>query len=172
MGLMGWIVALLAVLLLAAAGLLLTLRLRQKKEKTLVERVQTTDVFQALIPVLHAADRCCVERVLIRNDEVRVTLFKPMNVTHRFVFEERGFDRVDDPRILRALALAIPLHMERLNEEGGRPRAKAHYRFSAGQEKRVMGGSVVWYEYSVTPAYRDELTRAWYDASREEDVMK
>lgn len=91
-----------AALLLILVALLHAQRRRNRLEKEMVERARTTDLYRALYPVLRTANRCCVDRVLIRRDEVRIVLFKPMNSVYRFVFEERGFDRVNDRRCLGA----------------------------------------------------------------------
>ena len=101
-----------AALLLILVALLHAQRRRNRLEKEMVERARTTDLYRALYPVLRTANRCCVDRVLIRRDEVRIVLFKPMNSVYRFVFEERGFDRVNDPKVLKALALAISADMD------------------------------------------------------------
>ena len=84
-----------AALLLILVALLHAQRRRNRLEKEMVERARTTDLYRALYPVLRTANRCCVDRVLIRRDEVRIVLFKPMNRVYRSVFEERGFDRVN-----------------------------------------------------------------------------
>ena len=103
-----------AALLLILVALLHAQRRRNRLEKEMVERARTTDLYRALYPVLRTANRCCVDRVLIRRDEVRIVLFKPMNSVYRFVFEERGFDRVNEPKVLKALALAISADMDHL----------------------------------------------------------
>ena len=54
--------------------------------------------------------------MLIRRDEVRIVRFKPMNSVYRFVFEERGFDRVNDPKVLKALALAIDVYKRQVHQ--------------------------------------------------------
>ena len=77
-----------AALLLILVALLHAQRRRNRLEKEMVERARTTDLYRALYPVLRTANRCCVDRVLIRRDEVRIVLFKPMNSVYRFVFEE------------------------------------------------------------------------------------
>ena len=101
-----------AALLLILVALLHAQRRRNRLEKEMVERARTTDLYR----VLRTANRCCVDRVLIRRDEVRIVLFKPMNSVYRFVFEERGFDRVNDPKVLKALALAISADMDHLRD--------------------------------------------------------
>lgn len=127
-----------------------------------VERARTTDLYRALYPVLRTANRCCVDRVLIRRDEVRIVLFKPMNSVYRFVFEERGFDRVNDPKVLKALALAISADMDHLRDN-------RCYSFSVRQDITAQGDKVYWYEYNILPYYKDTLTKAWYHQPEVED---
>lgn len=107
-------------------------------------------------------NRCCVDRVLIRRDEVRIVLFKPMNSVYRFVFEERGFDRVNDPKVLKALALAISADMDHLRDN-------RCYSFSVRQDITAQGAKVYWYEYNILPYYKDTLTKAWYHQPEVED---
>lgn len=151
-----------AVLLLILTALLHAQRRRNRLEKDMVERARTTDLYRALYPVLRTANRCCVDRVLIRRDEVRIVLFKPMNSVYRFVFEERGFDRVNDPKVLKALALAISADMEHLRDN-------RCYSFSVRQDVTAQGDKVYWYEYNILPHYKDTLTKAWYHQPEVED---
>lgn len=144
-----------AALLLILVALLHAQRRRNRLEKEMVERARTTDLYRALYPVLRTANRCCVDRVLIRRDEVRIVLFKPMNSVYRFVFEERGFDRVNDPKVLKALALAISADMDHLRDN-------RCYSFSVRQDITAQGDKVHWYEYNILPYYKDTLTKAWY----------
>ena len=112
--------------------------------------------------MLRTANRCCVDRVLIRRDEVRIVLFKPMNSVYRFVFEERGFDRVNEPKVLKALALAISADMDHLRDN-------RCYSFSVRQDITAQGDKVYWYEYNILPYYKDTLTKAWYHQPEVED---
>ena len=122
----------------------------------------TYDWGYACFARLRTANRCCVDRVLIRRDEVRVVLFKPMNSVYRFVFEERGFDRVNDPKVLKALALAISADMDHLRDN-------RCYSFSVRQDITAQGDKVYWYEYNILPYYKDTLTKAWYHQPEVED---
>ena len=151
-----------AALLLILVALLHAQRRRNRLEKEMVERARTTDLYRALYPVLRTANRCCVDRVLIRRDEVRIVLFKPMNSVYRFVFEERGFDRVNDPKVLKALALAISADMDHLRDN-------RCYSFSVRQDITAQGDKVYWYEYNILPYYKDTLTKAWYHQPEVED---
>ena len=63
-----------AALLLILVALLHAQRRRNRLEKEMVERARTTDLYRALYPVLRTANRCCVDRVLIRRDEVRIEM--------------------------------------------------------------------------------------------------
>lgn len=94
--------------------------------------------------------------------KVRVVLFKPMNSVYRFVFEERGFDRVNDPKVLKALALAISADMDHLRDN-------RCYSFSVRQDITAQGAKVYWYEYNILPYYKDTLTKAWYHQPEVED---
>ena len=146
----------------AVLALLHAQRRRNRLEKEMVERARTTDLYRALYPVLRTANRCCVDRVLIRRDEGRIVLFKPMNSVYRFVFEERGFDRVNDPKVLKALALAISADMDHLRDN-------RCYSFSVRQDITAQGDKVYWYEYNILPYYKDTLTKAWYHQPEVED---
>lgn len=151
-----------AVLLLILVSLLHAQRRRHRLEKEMVARARTTDLYRALYPVLRTANRCCVDRVTIRRNEVRIVLFKPMNSVYRFVFEERGFDRVNDPQVLKALALAISADMEHLRDN-------RCYSFSVRQDTTSNGELVNWYEYNILPRYKDMMMKAWYDKPEVED---
>lgn len=122
-----------------------------------------TDLYRALYPVLRTANRCCVDRVLIRRDEVRIVLFKPMNSVYRFVFEERGFDRVNDPKVLKAAShWRFPRIWDHLRDN-------RCYSFSVRQDITAQGDKVHWYEYNILPYYKDTLTKAWYHQPEVED---
>ena len=78
------------------------------------------------------------------------------------VFEERGFDRVNDPKVLKALALAISADMDHLRDN-------RCYSFSVRQDITAQGDKVYWYEYNILPYYKDTLTKAWYHQPEVED---
>lgn len=156
-----WLIGALAVL----SVLLLLLRRqkrRQAQERIMVGRARTTDLYQTLYPILNTASRCCVDRVLIRRDEVRIVLFKPMNSVYRFVFEERGFDRITEPTVLRVLALAISADMPTLRDS-------RCYTFSIRHDVTSSGEQVSWYEYNITPRHKDTMMKAWYSRPPVED---
>ncbi len=152
----GWIIAgvivLLAVLYLVRRHMLA----RQQREATLMARMRSSTMYGRLYPMLSKVGRCCVERVIIRPEEVRIVLYKPMNRTIRFVFEEHGLDPVDRPAALRALAQAITLDVPVLSDP-------SKYFFSTHSSPRDGGGSYHWYEYAVQLDYKDMMLRAWYD---------
>ena len=85
-----------------------------------------------------------------------------MNSVYRFVFEERGFDRVNEPKVLKALALAISADMDHLRDN-------RCYSFSVRQDITAQGDKVYWYEYNILPYYKDTLTKAWYHQPEVED---
>ena len=128
----------------------------------LMERMRSSDMYVRLYPVLVKTRECCVERILIRPEEVRIILYKPMNREYRFEFEAHGLDNVDRPAALRALAQAIALDIPDLADPG-------KYYFSTHTAPRDGGGSYHWYEYAVQIAYKDQMLRAWYDHAEPED---
>ena len=152
----GWIIAgaalLLAVLYLVRKGL----TQRQHREATLMARMRSSAMYGRLYPVLVKCGQCCVERIIIRPEEVRIVLYKPMNREYRFNFEAHGLDPVDRPQALRALAQAIALDVPVLADP-------AQYYFSTRTAPRDGGGNYHWYEYAVQIAYKDQMLRAWYD---------
>ena len=152
----GWIIAgavpLLVVLYLVRKGL----TAHQHREATLMARMRSSAMYGRLYPVLVKAGQCCVERIIIRPEEVRIVLYKPMNREYRFNFEAHGLDTVDRPQALRALAQAIALDVPVLADP-------AKYYFSTHSAPRDGGGSYHWYEYAVQIAYKDQMLRAWYD---------
>ncbi len=152
----GWIVLGMA----AAVALLHLLRRallrRNQREATLMARMRTSAMYARLYPVLVKCRTCCVERIVVRPEEVRVVLFKPTGRTYRFVFEEHGLDPVDRPVALQALAQAIARDVPQLAEPN-------KYYFSTHSSPRDGGGSYHWYEYTVQLDYKDQVLRALYD---------
>ena len=158
----GWIMAG-AVLLLAALYLVRRqLMARQRRDATLMERMRTSEMYVRLYPVLVKCRECCVERILIRPEEVRIILYKPMNREYRFDFEAHGIDPVDRPAALRALAQAIALDVPVLAET-------EKYYFSTHSSPRDGGGNYHWYEYAVQLPYKDTMLRMWYNHSEPEE---
>ncbi len=158
----GWIIfasiVLLGVLYLVRRRLLL----HQQREATLMARMRSSGMYGRLYPVLVKCGECCVERVIIRPEEIRIILYKPMNREYRFDFEAHGLDPVDRPAALRALAQAIALDVPVLADP-------AKYYFSTHSSPRDGGGSYHWYEYAVQIDYKDMMLRAWYDQPEVED---
>ncbi len=152
----GWIIAGAALLLAALYLVRRGLTRRQHREATLMARMRSSAMYGRLYPVLVKAGQCCVERIIIRPEEVRIVLYKPMNREYRFNFEAHGLDPVDRPQALRALAQAIALDVPVLADP-------AKYYFSTHTAPRDGGGSYHWYEYAVQIAYKDQMLRAWYD---------
>ena len=152
----GWIIAGAAVLLSALFLVRRSLKARQRQEAVFMERMRSSQMYVRLYPVLVKCRECCVERILIRPEEVRIILYKPMNRECRFIFEEHGLDPVDRPAALRALAQAIALDVPMLADP------KKYY-FSTHTAPREFGGSYHWYEYAVQLPYKDGMLRAWYD---------
>ena len=152
----GWIIAG-AVLLLTALYLVRRmLTRRQQREATLMARMRSSAMYGRLYPVLVKCSQCCVERIIIRPEEVRIVLYKPMNREYRFNFEAHGLDPVDRPEALRALSQAIALDVPVLGDP-------AKYYVSTHTAPRDGGGNYHWYEYAVQVAYKDMMLRAWYD---------
>ena len=152
----GWIIAGAVVLLVALYLVRRRLAARQRTEATLMARMRSSAMYGRLYPVLVKCSQCCVERIIIRPEEVRIVLYKPMNREYRFNFEAHGLDPVDRPQALRALAQAIALDVPVLADP-------AKYYFSTHTAPRDGGGSYHWYEYAVQVAYKDQMLRAWYD---------
>lgn len=161
----GWIIAGAAVLLAVLFLVRRVLTSRQQQEATFMERMRSSEMYVRLYPVLVKCRECCVERILIRPEEVRIVLYKPMNRVYAYNFEAHGLDPVDRPAALRALAQAISLDVPVLADP------KKYY-FSTHTSPRDGGGSYHWYEYAVQIPYKDVMLRAWYDhAEPEEGVI-
>ena len=158
----GWIIAGAIVLLAALYLLRKQLTLRQQREATLMSRMRSSAMYGRLYPVLVKCKQCCVERIIIRPEEIRIVLYKPMNRDYRFNFEAHGLDPVDRPAALRALAQAIALDVPVLADP-------AKYYFSTHSSPRDGGGSYHWYEYAVQVDYKDMMLRAWYDQPAPEE---
>lgn len=152
----GWIIAGAALLLATLYLVRRQLTTRQHREATLMARMRSSAMYGRLYPVLVKCGQCCVERIIIRPEEVRIVLYKPMNREYRFNFEAHGLDPVDRPQALRALSQAIALDVPVLADP-------AKYYFSTHTAPRDGGGSYHWYEYAVQIAYKDQMLRAWYD---------
>jgi len=159
---MGWIILALA----AAAGALYLLRRtvkdRHDRELELIERSRTTALYRQLYPILVQCENCCVEQILIRAEEIRIRMYRPMNQVVRFHFEEHGLDVIDQPEALSALAKAIPMDVPSLDDLD-------KFWFVRKTAPRDAGGSDVWYEYNVQPDHKDLMLRAWYDRPEPED---
>ena len=158
----GWIIAGAIVLLIVLYLIRQRLTSRAQREATFMERMRSSDMYVRLYPVLVKTRECCVERILIRPEEVRIILYKPMNREYRFEFEAHGLDNVDRPAALRAMAQAIALDIPDLADP-------AKYYFSTHTAPRDGGGSYHWYEYAVQIAYKDQMLRAWYDHAEPND---
>lgn len=155
------------ILALAAAAALLWLLRRQIKdhhdrETVLLERVRTSALYTRIYPILEKSALCCIEQVVIRGEELRIVLYKPMNYVTRFVFEEHGLDPVDQPATLKALAHAIAVDVPVLSD-------RSKFFFLERSAPRDIGGRDIWYEYNVQPDYKDQMLRAWYDQREPEE---
>ncbi len=153
---MWWIAAAVAAALAALALVLRAMQRRQQRSDLLMGRMRTSAMYSRLYPVLEECNQCCIERVLIRPEEVRIVLYQPMNRTFRFVFENYGLDPVDQPVALQALAQAIAIDVPCLGDT-------SKYYFSTHTAPRDGGGMFRWYEYAVQPDFKDRMLRAWYD---------
>ena len=100
--------------------------------------------------------------MLIRAEEIRIVLYKPMNRTIRYVFEEQGLDPVDQPQTLKALARAVAMDVDCLGDP-------ARFYFVEKSARRDVGARERWYEYNVQPDYKDQMLRAWYDQREPEE---
>ncbi len=151
-----WIIVCAAALLAALYLIRERLSRRQRQEATYMSRMRSSAMYTQLYPVLVKCRECCIERIIIRPEEVRIVLYKPMNREYRFNFEARHLDPVDRPAALRALAQAIALDVPVLADP-------AKYYFSTHSAPRDGGGTLHWYEYAVQIAFKDQMLRAWYD---------
>ncbi len=152
----GWIILGAAA---AVAGLFLLRRFliaRNQRDATLMARMRSSNMYARLYPVLARCRSCCVERILIRPEEVRIVLFKPAGRTYRFVFEEHGLDNVERPVALAALSQAISRDVPQLADH-------SKYFYSTHTAPRDGGGTYHWYEYAVQLDYKDQVLRALYD---------
>lgn len=159
---MGWVILVLAV---AAAGLAIALRQvrdAHERDTELIARVRTSALYTRLYPLLERCRDCCIEQVMVRGEEIRITLYKPMNRTVRFVLEEQGLDPVDQPQTLRALARAIALDVDCLGDPD-------RFFFVARSVRSDVGATIRWYEYNVQPDFKDQMLRAWYDQREPEE---
>lgn len=159
---MGWLIAGLAVAAVVLAAVLWKVKDGHERDRAYTERVRTSAMYRQLYPVLEMCEQCCIEQVLIRETEVRISLYKPMNRQVRFVFEEHGLDAVDQPQTLKALARAVALDVPRLADPG-------KFYFVTRSAPRDVGRRDVWYEYNVQPDYKDVMLRAWYDKQEPEE---
>jgi len=158
----GWIIAGVVVVLAVLFLIRKQLTFRQHQEATLMARMRSSQMYGRLYPVLVKCRECCVERVIIRPEEIRIVLYKPMNREYRFNFEAHDLDPVDRPAALRALAQAIALDVPVLADP-------AKYYLSTHSSPRDGGGSYHWYEYAVQIDYKDRMLRAWYDQPEPQD---
>lgn len=162
----GWIIAGAVVLLAALYMLRGRLSERQRSDAKIMERVRSTTMYERLYPVLAKCRECCVERILIRPEEVRIILYKPMNREYRFNFEAHMLEPVERPAALKALAQAIALDVPVLADP-------SKYYFSTHSAPKDGGGKYNWYEYAVQIAHKDMMLRAWYDqAEPEEGIIR
>lgn len=162
----GWLIAGAVVVLTVLFMLRRRLQAKQRREATLMSRMRSSQMYARLYPVLVKSRECCVERILIRPEEVRIILYKPMNREYRFNFEAHGLDQVDRPAALRALAQAIALDVPVLAEP-------EKYYMSTHSAPKDGGGKYNWFEYAVQIAHKDRMLRAWYDhAEPEEGIIR
>lgn len=138
------------------------LKARHIRENVLMERMRTSTMYTRLYPVLERCRPWCIERIVIRPEEVRIVLYRPVSRTYRFVFEQHGIDPVDQPAALQALAQAVALDVPCLADP-------KHYYFRTHTAPRDGGGNYHWYEYAVQPDYKDMMQRAWYDHAEPDD---
>lgn len=158
----GWIIAGVIVILAVLYLVRRRLTVRQHREERLMERMRSSALYTRLYPVLVKCGQCCVERVIIRPEEIRIVLYRPANREYRFHFEDHGLDPVDRPVALRALAQVIGREVRMLGDP-------TKYYFSVHSAPRDGGGSYHWYEYAVQIDYKDMMLRAWYDQPEPEE---
>lgn len=159
---MGWLMFGLAIAAVVLAYALRRTKDGQERDRALTERVRTSALYRQLYPILERCGQCCIEQVLIRETEIRITMYKPTNRQIRFVYAEHGLDPVDQPQTLRALARAVSVDVPRLADPD-------KFYFVTRTAPRDVGRRDVWYEYNVQPDYKDVMLRAWYDKQEPEE---
>lgn len=159
---MWWIILALAVLAVALYVLRRVLQYRHEREAALIRRVRTTTLYRRLLPLIRHYEGRCVEQIIIRREEVTLSLYRPMRTKIRFNYAAHGLDVVDRPDTLQALARALAVDAPSLDDRN-------KYWFVRRSAARDLGEPDVWYEYNVQPAYRDTMLRASYDRPEPEE---
>lgn len=157
-----WIILGAAALLAVLFIIVRRLKAYQNQEAVLMGRMRSSVLYSRLKPMLEKCSEYCIESVLIRPEEVRIVLYRPMNRAIRFCFEEHGLDPVDQPQTLLALTQAVSLDIPALGDP-------AKYYFSTHTAPRDGGGVYRWYSYNVQLDHKDRMLRAWYDQQAPEE---
>ena len=71
----GWIIAGVIALLIVLYFIRRQLTAKQHRDATLMARMRSSDMYGHLYPVLVKCRECCVERSIIRPEEVRIVLY-------------------------------------------------------------------------------------------------
>lgn len=148
------IIGAIVLILLLVTALLVYLRRESKRQALLLERMRTTQAFQAVIPILRQCASKYVERVEIRPEAVRITLFQPPRQVVSCAFEQHDLDPLD-PVPLEALAQLVTAELPGLGDN-------RRYFFKLHRE-RVGDSQVRWYEYMIQPDYKSRVMRTAYD---------
>lgn len=153
----GWGIALAVAALVGVAVLIVRLKRFTGRQELLEERVRTSETYRCVRPMLERCRALRVERVVLRPEEVAVTLYQPPGKVMRCVFEEHGLDSAG-PEPLLALAQVVAADLPMLAD---------HRRYFFKVHKESTGAGVVrWYEYMIQSDYKDSVLRADYDRER------
>lgn len=158
----GWIIGGMIIGLIAVFVVLRRLRAKHDREAMLMQRMRTSPLYGRLYPMLEQCRKLGIETVVIRPEEVRITLYRPEKRTIRFYFADHGFDPVTQPPVLLALAHAVATDIDYLSDT-------RRYFSSTHSDPRDGGGVFRWYQYQIQPDYKDHMQRAWYDSKEPDD---
>ncbi len=129
-----------------------------------LERMRSSAMYARLSALLDQCRNRCVERVVIKPEEVRIVLFMPPQRAYSFKFREQGLDPIDRPVVLEALAQAIAIDVPQLADPN-------KYYFATHSDVGHGQGRRKWFEYAVQLDYKDQVLRARYDRPDYHDRM-
>lgn len=146
-------IILFAVVMLAAAAILLLRLVRENaRQRRMVARLRSTELYGHVYPMLQKYDNDYVESVSIRREGLMIRTLVPLGGEARFTFVRHGLDEPEG-ETLYALAQAVLVDMKVL-------RNTKRYRFRCHTIISPNGDKAEWYDYVVTPAWKGEILRA------------
>lgn len=144
---------LLGVLLLAglaaALAYLVLLRGRQQRQRELLRRLRSSNMYAGVYALFRGCERRYVERVELRPEEVVVVFLRPEGDTQRYVFDDHGIDPLG-PEMLYALAQAAAVDVPCLQDG-------LYYRFDVRTLTTLAGRRVRYYTYTMKEKRKDYL---------------